>query len=192
MATNKHLDLTGKRYGKLTVLKEAEPEFYKRGNVKYRWLCRCDCGNLTIGSTDDLRRGKKKSCGCLHKEDRFLIGNQTNKNQKRKIKLYDKNEYSYRICEMHGYSRTRLYRIWQAMKTRCYNKRNKFYSCYGDRGIRVCEEWEHDFLSFRTWALENGYSENLSIDRIDVDGNYEPSNCRWADSHTQNINKRKK
>lgn len=192
MTTNRHLDLTGKRYGKLTVLKEAEPDFFKSGKAKYRWLCRCNCGNLTIGSTDDLRRGKKKSCGCLHKEDRLLIGKQTNSNQKRKIKLYDKNEYSYRVCEMHGYSRTRLYRIWQAMKTRCYNKRHKFYPCYGGRGIRICEEWEHDFLSFRNWALENGYAENLSIDRIDVNGNYEPTNCRWTDSHTQSINKRKK
>lgn len=87
-------------------------------------------------------------------------------------------------------SRTRLYRIFDHMKQRCYNKNNERYKDYGKRGINVCNEWLHDFMVFREWALNNGYNDTLTIDRIDVNGNYEPSNCRWVDNLTQQNNKR--
>lgn len=88
----------------------------------------------------------------------------------------------------HGMSKTRIYQIWTDLKRRCYNPKNKRYNRYGGRGIRVCEEWRNDFQSFYDWSMEHGYSENLSIDRIDVDGNYEPSNCRWITMKEQQRN----
>lgn len=93
-------------------------------------------------------------------------------------------------CIRHGKSNTRLHKIWTGMKDRCYNKNCKDYSRYGGRGILICDEWRNDFMKFYTWAIANGYSDELSIDRIDVDGNYEPSNCRWATLAKQNRNMR--
>lgn len=90
----------------------------------------------------------------------------------------------------HNKSNTRLYRIWNGMKTRCYRTYHTSYKNYGGRGIRVCEEWYDDFEVFEKWAISNGYTDNLSIDRIDNDGNYEPENCRWVNSNIQNLNKR--
>lgn len=90
----------------------------------------------------------------------------------------------------HGKSNTKLYRVWNSMKQRCYNSNDKFYFCYGGRGIKVCDEWRKDFKSFYDWAMRNGYQENLTIDRIDVNGNYNPSNCRWVDDKTQQRNRR--
>lgn len=90
----------------------------------------------------------------------------------------------------HGMSKTRIYNIWQRIKQRCYNTKDASYSNYGGRGIIMCDEWKNDFMSFCEWAIKNGYSAKLTIDRIDVDGNYEPSNCRWADKDTQENNKR--
>lgn len=92
--------------------------------------------------------------------------------------------------EMHGKTNTRLFHIWQSMKQRCNDKNHQHYDCYGGRGISICEEWESDFESFYNWSLEHGYMSNLSIDRIDNDGNYEPGNCRWVDQKTQANNKR--
>lgn len=94
------------------------------------------------------------------------------------------------IAQKHGKSNTRLYNIWTHMKARCYNKNDQHYENYGSRGIVVCDEWKHNFMNFYNWAMNNGYRENLSIDRIDVDGNYEPDNCRWVDVKIQNCNKR--
>lgn len=90
----------------------------------------------------------------------------------------------------HGKSNTKLYRVWNSMKQRCYNSNDKFYFCYGERGIKVCDEWRKDFKSFYDWAMRNWYQENLTIDRIDVNGNYNPSNCRWVSMKEQNKNKR--
>ena len=109
-----------------------------------------------------LRSGITKSCGCL---------------------LHEHNK-------THGLSNTDLYRIYCGMKSRCYNKNNKKYKNYGGRGIKICDEWVNDFSTFYKWAISNGYEKGLSIDRIDVDGNYEPSNCRWANNDIQSHNKR--
>ena len=91
---------------------------------------------------------------------------------------------------LHGKSHTRLYKIWIGMKKRCYNPRSNAYERYGGRGIGIYQEWLNDFMSFYNWSMENGYNDNLSIDRIDVNGNYEPSNCRWATIDEQSSNKR--
>ncbi len=92
--------------------------------------------------------------------------------------------------QQHGMTKERIYRIYRCMKTRCYNPNDSSYKDYGGRGITICDEWNNDFLSFYEWSMKNGYAENLSIDRIDNDGNYEPSNCRWATSQMQADNKR--
>lgn len=94
--------------------------------------------------------------------------------------------------EVHGGSRTRLYVIWADMKGRCRRKTDTSYSHYGGRGISICDEWHDSFSAFRLWAMSSGYSDSLTIDRIDVNGNYEPSNCRWATKAQQSVNKRKK
>jgi hypothetical protein len=96
----------------------------------------------------------------------------------------------HRGNKTHGMSRTRIYRIWSGMKGRCCRPSSSGYNDYGGRGITICDEWKNDFTSFYSWAIENGYNDSLSIDRIDVNGNYEPNNCRWATQHEQRINQR--
>lgn len=160
-------DLTGKRFGRLVVVKRVGSN--KKGNSI--WECHCDCGNISNVVGYSLTDGKSRSCGCLQKE---AVANM-NKTCKR----------------THGKKNTRLYRIWNGMKDRCFNKNSPDYNSYGGRGITVCEEWKQSFECFYIWAVSNGYSDSLSIDRINGDGNYEPDNCRWATASEQNRNRRK-
>lgn len=163
---SKLIDLTGQRFGRLTVLYRAPGK--PRSNGKYRtmWHCRCDCGNELDINGDSLKKGVSQSCGCYRKEV----------NRER--------------LATHGQTDTRLYGIWLAMKRRCDLPTVHAYKDYGGRGISVCQEWQENFEAFYEWSYNHGYAENLSIDRIDNDGNYEPSNCQWVDNVAQANNRR--
>lgn len=153
-------DLTGKKFGKLTVVKKVE-----RKNRSNQWLCKCDCGKEVVCYQYNLERGTSTSCGCL------------------------RSYYAKKTRSCHGESTGKFYKKWSSIKTRCYNKNTPCYKNYGGRGIKMCDEWL-DFWNFREWAYKNGYSEGLTLERIDVNGNYEPSNCKWIPMKEQAINKR--
>lgn len=137
--------------------------FYGVKNKKSYWLCECDCEdkNQKVARSDQLKDGITKSCGCS-------------------IKL-----------GTHGMSNTRLFNIWSGIRSRCNNKNSKDYHNYGGRGVKICDEWENDFSNFYNWAIKNGYSDDLTIDRKNTNGNYEPSNCRWATHKEQSNNLRR-
>lgn len=158
-------DLTGQRFGRLTVISRAE----NTAQGQARWLCECDCGKRKKVNGQHLRNGSVVSCGCSRAE----------KASKRAV---ERNT-------THGLRHTRLYRIYRCMLFRCYNSSHKYYSRYGGRGISICDEWKNDFSLFAEWALKNGYNDTLSIDRIDVNGNYEPNNCRWVTNKVQSENR---
>lgn len=157
----KKLDLLGKKFNKLVVI-----EYAGHKGKRNLWKCRCECGKIIECVTYLLTKNKVKSCGCL-KSSRLLERN-----------------------TKHNLRYSKIYNVWRCMKSRCYNPNIEAYKNYGGRGIKVCDEWKNDFLSFYNWSMNNGYSENLTIDRINNSKNYEPSNCRWVDRKTQNNNTR--
>lgn len=157
-----------KKFGRLLVLEETNK---RSNNQTVIWKCKCDCGNTVYIDTNRLTSGNTKSCGCLSIES---------SKKPKTIKHGDCNVNS----KFH-----RLYCIWKGMRSRCNNQNGQKYKDYGGRGIAVCEEWS-EYVNFKNWALSNGYKDNLTIDRIDVNGNYEPNNCRWSDSFTQMNNMR--
>lgn len=134
-------------------------------NKDVYWLCKCDCGNETWVKGSNLTSGAVKSCGCARNH----------------------------VNRIHGMSHTRLHQIWSKMNDRCYNPHNSKYDFYGGRGIAICKEWQgtEGFINFMNWSLSHGYSDELTIDRIDNDRNYEPSNCRWATWKVQQRNTRR-
>lgn len=161
--TGRIVDLTGKKFGRLTVIGLDD----KPGHKTY-WICQCECGNMKSVRSDSLKQGAIKSCGCLKKEQ---------------------DRTNLTANHSHKMSGTRIYEIWQGIKGRCYNKHDARYDRYGGRGITVCDEWRDDFEAFYNWSLDNGYSEDLTIDRIDNDKNYCPQNCKWASAKEQSNNR---
>lgn len=156
------IDLTGQRIGRLLVQE-------RRGSANWgspMWLCKCDCGNWCLVASSNLRKNHTQSCGCLQRER------------------------TAEVHTTHGQAHTRIYNIWNTMVARCHRKNTKAYPEYGGRGITVCDEWMNCFQSFYLWAMANGYNDELSIDRVDNDKGYSPSNCRWVTVYTQANNKR--
>lgn len=163
----KSLDLTGQRFGRLVALKKSERTDARRNTW---WICQCDCGKIAEVRTVCLRRGTTKSCGCYNSEKA--------------------REHGKQMMTKHGWYGTRVYHIWHSIVDRCSNPKCPQYHNYGGRGIKMCDEWRQHPELFCEWAMANGYADNLSIDRIDANGNYEPSNCRWITMAEQQTNKR--
>lgn len=164
MKVPKLVDLTGQRFGRLTVIERSGKQC---GHAT--WLCKCDCGNEVVVASNNLKKDTF-SCGCYQRE------------QSRKSNT------------THGIARSKIHFIWIAMKQRCFNPNNKGFCNYGGRGITVCEEWKNDFQAFYDYVsqLPHFGEEGYSLDRINNDGNYEPNNVKWSTKTEQNVNRRKK
>ena len=170
MARGAFDDLTGQRFGRLVVLERVEDHVLSGGYSYPKWRCVCDCGNEIDVLAKRLKSNMTKSCGCYRREVASELEHTTHG---------DSNNPQY----------VRLYNIWRGMRRRCNCETNSIFHHYGGRGITICQEW-NSYVNFKTWALNNGYNDSLSIDRIDVNGNYEPSNCRWVTAKEQNVNRR--
>jgi len=162
-------DLTGMKFGRLTVIERAENDKHGRA----RWLCLCDCGNKKVIRGMHLTSGHTVSCGCFYKEN------------------FKKVSLNCKYIK-HGMRHNSIYYKWQGMKDRCFNPKNRCYHLYGKRGVTVYSEWVDDFQAFYDYVskLEHFGEEGYTLDRIDPNGNYEPNNIRWADAKTQTRNKR--
>lgn len=157
--SGKRVDVTGQRFGRLVIVEFSHTD----GPGRTYWICRCDCGKIKTILGASMNAGATQSCGCLAKER------------------------TSQACTSHGQTNTRLYRVWRNMKSRCNcPSSNKYYN-YGGKGVSVCEEWT-PFEGFQKWALSHGYAADLTIDRFDGSGNYEPSNCHWATYKEQSNN----
>jgi len=163
------IDLTGKTFGTLTVLKRGENRNERKHTVY--WTCKCQCGNIVNVCGDKLKNQKTCSHSC-----KCNIGKEMITKSGRKI-------------IKHGFSNTRLHKIWRDMICRCYSKNNYHGEWYRERGITICDEWKNDFIKFYNWAVENGYNDNLTIERINNNKGYSPDNCKWETMLEQCHNK---
>lgn len=159
----KYLD-PGQQFNRWIIVKYSRTRRSGIHNKKF-YLCRCECGNTKMVDEATLKNGRSKSCGCW------------------------KREVDIARHYVHGQSYNRIYSVWKNMNKRCSDPRHKGYKYYGGKGVEVCNEWKLSFVAFYEWAKKHGYSDALFIDRIDGNGNYEPSNCRFVDWSVQLANR---